>query len=75
MSLENQFYGALARHEAKKRGGARKGAGRKPTGSTQVALSVKLDKEILQRFRAAVPNGKRSSFVAQAICAALDSKP
>ena len=52
-------------------GGARKGAGRKPTGSTQVILTVKVAPELLACLRADVPRGRRSSFVARAIADAL----
>jgi len=58
--------------ERTKHGGARKGAGRKPTGSTQVVLSIKLDPKILLDLRNQIPSGKRSAFVAKAIVAALE---
>lgn len=53
------------------RGGARNGAGRKPTGKTRKLESFSLRLETLSQLNESVPPGMRSKFVDAAICAAL----
>jgi hypothetical protein len=52
------------------RGGARKGAGRKPTGRKGILANFILSPETLANLEQ-VPRGQRSKFVDAAICAAL----
>lgn len=53
------------------RGGARKGAGRKPTGRTRAPETFSLRLSTLNALEQNVPGGRRSGFVDSAICAAL----
>lgn len=53
------------------RGGARKGAGRKPTGKTRAPETFSLKLSTLSALEQSVPGGRRSGFVDSAICAAL----
>lgn len=54
------------------RGGARKGAGRKPTGKTRAPETFSLRLSTLNALEQSVANGNRSGFVDAAICAALE---
>ena len=49
------------------RGGARKGAGRKATGSKTVLASFSLSSEVLFSLETLIPRGQRSKFVEAAI--------
>jgi hypothetical protein len=49
------------------RGGARKGAGRKATGSKTILAGFSLSSETLARLDIAIPRGQRSKFVEAAI--------
>lgn len=51
----------------KTRGGARKGAGRKPTGSKTAKESFSISLETISELEQAIPSGKRSGFVDAAI--------
>ena len=53
------------------KGGARKGAGRKP-GSTKQTMTFKIEGAILERLRASVPRGAMTKFVELALQRALD---
>lgn len=53
------------------RGGARKGAGRKPTGKTRAVETFSLKTSTLSALKQSVSGGRRSGFVDAAICAAL----
>jgi hypothetical protein len=55
------------------KGGARKGAGRKPTGRTGVLTNFYLSRATVAQLRR-VPSGQRSKFVEAAIVAAIASK-
>jgi hypothetical protein len=57
------------------KGGSRKGAGRKPVGSTKILVNFKLEKSTVERLRASVPRGAMTKFVELAITRALDDAP
>jgi hypothetical protein len=57
------------------KGGARKGAGRKPTGSTKETMTFGLDPSTLALLRDRVPRGRMTRFVEQALLAALNQLP
>jgi len=50
-----------------KSGGAREGAGRKPTGRTKQSVMFYISPEVLEDLDATVPAGRRSQFVEDAI--------
>lgn len=54
------------------KGGARKGAGRKPTGSTLKIAAFKIERSTIELLNERVRKGKRAPFVDQAILRALD---
>jgi hypothetical protein len=56
------------------KGGPRKGAGRK-RGSTKVLANFKLERSTLARLRAAVPRGRMTAFVEEALLRALVDLP
>ena len=56
------------------KGGARKGAGRKPTGKTGQLTNFYLSRATVAQLKR-VKRGQRSKFVEAAICAALASLP
>jgi len=56
------------------RGGARKGAGRKPGSTkplTKALINFTLSNELIARLKAQVPRGRRSRFVQKAVASAL----
>ena len=53
------------------KGGARKGAGRKPTGKTGQLTNFYLSRTTVAQLDHQVPRGQRSKFVEAAIVAAL----
>jgi hypothetical protein len=56
------------------KGGARKGAGRKP-GSTKATMTFKLERSTLERLRDRVPRGQMTRFVEESLLRALDQLP
>lgn len=58
---------------AKKHGGARRGAGRKPVGSVMVAVSISLDMiKSIDKWRARYSGVSRPDAVRRLVSAALD---
>jgi hypothetical protein len=55
------------------RGGARKGAGRKP-GSSKVGVGFKLERSTLALLRERVPKGQMTAFVERALLRALKAR-
>jgi hypothetical protein len=56
------------------KGGARKGAGRKP-GSTKSTMTFKIERSTIALLRERVPRGQMTAFVEQALLHALDHLP
>jgi hypothetical protein len=47
--------------------GTRKGAGRKPTGSTKILVNIGLAPQLVELLKARIPRGKRTKFIQEAI--------
>jgi hypothetical protein len=56
------------------KGGRRIGAGRK-RGTTKVLANFKLERSTVERLRAAVPRGRMTAFVEEALLRALTDFP
>ena len=53
------------------KGGARKGAGRKPTGKTKKLYNLGLKPDTIHKLETYIPRGKRSSWIEETILANL----